>query len=162
MSDKTQLLGDYHTRELAMKRKKQAFLTRVVLPTIALSTYSAAGILHDVIPFPGRAIFGSEQVKNERIQQYRISGSNSDSNLPTLNRDVELATDKQANFARELAGSDGIIDKNERDSACIQASTNQAQIDAINEVLIKVKQRKVKGIRLSSQRLNGCSQEVQE
>lgn len=131
-----------------------------IVPTLA-AIYSVGGLVIDSIPFPGNALIGSPQIKNERIQEYRPSGSNSDNNLPTLNRDLDKATDKQSNFALQLAGSDGVIDKNERNTACTAAATNQAQVDAINEVILKVRDRKIRNVRLSSNRLNGCSQGVE-
>lgn len=139
-----------HYRNLAIKS----------LATIA-TVYSAAGWLIDFVPFPGMGIIHAPQVQNTRLQEFRPSGSNSDANLPTLNRDPEMATDKQSEFARQLAGSDGIIDKVERDSACLASATNPAQTDAINEVIGKARDKKIRNVRLSSNRLNGCSQGVQ-
>ncbi|HLP91961.1 MAG TPA: hypothetical protein VK184_25655 [Nostocaceae cyanobacterium] len=141
-------------------KRRNAQLKLLGLVGSGLTLYSGAGIVHDGVPFPGSGWLGRPPVETVRINPHYVSGQNSSSNLPQLNRDIESADATQIEFAKQLAGSDGRIDATERDSACLVAqSQGSKQVDALNEVFIKVQQKKIRVVSMRTS-MNGCTQVV--
>lgn len=126
---------------------------------IAVATYSGLGLVFDAVPFPGVGFFHSSEVQNSHINTYSPSGNFSFKSLD-LHRDVNSVSDEEARTARELAGSDAILDKDEIKAACNQVAGDASKVDSINLVISDLKNHKIQGVRVSAWNVNGCSQKV--
>jgi hypothetical protein len=143
----------------AIGRRRHYKNLLVKATAIVAAAYIPAGMIIDAIPFPGTGFFHGNLVENSTIKGYTPTGNNSFKSLE-LKRDISGVSDEEARTAREIAGSDKIIDKTEVKAVCSQLAGENDKIDSFNLMLQNVKNKRIADVRVSSWNLNGCSQKV--